>query len=365
SWAVGLASTRPVATAVGCALVLLAAASGLVGLKVGNPLVRGLPEEADARLAYAQASEGFAPGILSPTVTVVRNPSIVLERRELARLGGLLERQPGVAEVVGPGDQPFRGAFGAVLSRTGDAARYVVFFSASPLGASAIADLRRIERRMPGLLLLSGLSAFSKTSFAGDTALIAETVAETRSDLARIAPTAAAVVFVILAIFLRALVAPLYLVAASVLALAAALGLTKYVFQDLLGFGELTYYVPFAAAVLLGALGSDYNVFLTDRVWQEARRRPLREAVAIAGARAATPITVAGLVLAFSFALLAIVPLRPFRELAFAMAVGLLLDAFLVRTLLVPALISLVGERSAWPGTRVRRRSARLGHAAS
>lgn len=364
SWAVGLASARPVATAVGCTLILLVAATGLLGLDLGNPLVRGLPEQAEARQAYAQASEGFAPGILSPTVIVVREPGIVQQRRDLARLGRLLERQPGVAEVVGPGDQPFRGAFGAVLSPTGNAARYVVFFSSSPLGAAAIADLRRIERRMPRLFDSSGFAGSPEASFAGDTALVAETVAETRSDLARIAPTAAAVVFVILAIFLRALVAPLYLVAASVLALAAALGLTKYVFQDLLGFGELTYYVPFAAAVLLGALGSDYNVFLTGRIWQEARRRPLREAVAVGGARAATPITVAGLVLALSFALLAIVPLRAFRELAFAMGVGLLLDAFLVRTLLVPALISLVGERSGWPGKRVRARSARLGHAA-
>jgi putative drug exporter of the RND superfamily len=87
--------------------------------------------------------------------------------------------------------------------------------------------------------------------------------------------------------------------------------------------------------------------------------RPLREAVAVAGARAATPITIAGLVLAASFALLALVPVRPFRELAFAMAAGLLIDTFLVRTLLVPALIVLVGERSGWPGRLTRWRGRR------
>jgi len=159
-------------------------------------------------------------------------------------------------------------------------------------------------------------------------------------------------------LFLRAVVAPLYLVAASALTLAAALGITVYTFQGLLGFGEITYFVPFAAAVLLLSLGSDYNVFLAGDIWAEARRRPLREAVEVAGARAATPITVAGIVLAGSFALLALVPVRPFRELALAMAVGLLLDAFLVRTLLVPALIVLVGGRSAWP-TRLRVRPRR------
>jgi RND superfamily putative drug exporter len=139
-------------------------------------------------------------------------------------------------------------------------------------------------------------------------------------------------------------------VAASVLALAATMGLGVYVFQDLLGYGELTYYVPFVASVLLVALGSDYNVFLAGRIWQEARTRPLREAVAVGGARAASAITVAGIVLALSFAVLGLVPVRPFRELAFLMSVGLLIDAFLVRTLLVPSIIALVGPVSAWPG---------------
>jgi len=102
-------------------------------------------------------------------------------------------------------------------------------------------------------------------------------------------------------------------------------------------------FVPFAAAVLLLSLGSDYNVFLTGRIWQEAAHRPLREAVRVAGARAATPITIAGIVLAGFFALLFLVPIRPFQQLGFAVAAGLLIDAFVVRTLLVPALIVLVG----------------------
>ena len=113
--------------------------------------------------------------------------------------------------------------------------------------------------------------------------------------------------------------------------------------------------MPFAAAVLLVALGSDYNVFLAGRIWTEARQRPIREAVAVAGTRAAGPIAVAAMVLAGSFALLALVPIRPFRELAVVMALGLIIDAFLVRTLLVPALITLVGRRSGWPGRRLRR----------
>jgi RND superfamily putative drug exporter len=111
--------------------------------------------------------------------------------------------------------------------------------------------------------------------------------------------------------------------------------------------------------VLLVALGSDYNVFVAGRIWDEARRMRLREAIAVAAPQAARAVTVAGLALAASFALLAIVPLRSFREFAFVMAVGVLVDTFVVRTLLVPALTSLFGERAWWPGRRVRRLSTR------
>ena len=103
----------------------------------------------------------------------------------------------------------------------------------------------------------------------------------------------------------------------------------------------MTYYVPFAAAVLLLSLGSDYNVFVVGRIWQTARERPLREAIVEEAPRASSTITTAGLTLGGSFALLALIPLRPMRELALALAGGILLDTFVVRSLLVPSLLAL------------------------
>jgi RND superfamily putative drug exporter len=349
SRALRVASRRPGLTALVCLLGLGAAASGLARLEVGQTLMRGLPADSEPRRAYAAASQGFAPGILSPTVLIVEQPLVARdERLALRRLQRMLERTPGVAEVVGPRQQPVERNLGAVFSPTGNAVRYLIVLDADPLGATAIRRLRSLRRDLPGMLERAGLP-YASFSIAGDTALSEETVTKTTSDLGRIAPATLAVAFLMLVVFLRSLVAPLYLVAASVLALAASLGLGVYVLQDLLGYEELTFYVPFTASVLLVALGSDYNVFLAGRIWQEARSRPLREAVAVAGARAATPITVAGIVLALSFALLALVPLRPFRELAFVISLGLVIDAFLVRTLLVPALITLVGPLSGWP----------------
>jgi RND superfamily putative drug exporter len=356
SRALRIVSRHPVGTATVTGLILLGAASGLLRLDVGQTLIRGLPRDSEPHAAYVQASRGFAPGVLSPTVVLVEQSRIAERRAALRRLQRGIGEIAGVALVVGPSQQPSGAELGAVLSRSGAAVRFLIVFDADPLGASGIRALQRLRAQLPELVREAGLRG-ARTSIAGDTALAEETVRLTGDDLARVAPVAVLVVFLVLAAFLRALVAPLYLVGASVLALAASLGITVYVFEDLLGYGELTYYVPFVAAVMLVALGSDYNVFLTGRIWHEARVRPLREAVAVGGARAASAITVAGIVLALSFALLALVPVQPFRELAFAMSCGLLIDAFLVRTLLVPALITIVGPRSDWPGRRLRGRA--------
>jgi RND superfamily putative drug exporter len=354
SRALRLASGRPLLTALATGALLLVAASGLLRIEVGQTLIRGLPEDEEARIAYGQAAKGFAPGVLSPTVVIAESPGLTARRPALRRLQAEIAEAPGVALVVGPAQQPSGVNLGAVFARSANAVRYLVVFDADPLGAGGIARLAALRSRLPAMARRAGLPGL-RTSIAGDTALAEETVRLTADDLGRVAPIALVAVLLVLAVFLRALVAPLYLVAASVLALAASLGITVYVFQDLLGHRELTYYVPFVAAVMLVALGSDYNVFLTGRIWQEGRKRPLREAVAVGGSRAASAITVAGIVLALSFALLALVPVRPFRELAFAMSCGLLIDAFVVRTLFVPALITLAGPVSDWPGRRLRR----------
>ena len=338
---------RLVIAAVGA--VLLICASGLTETRVGNAIVRGLPEEAPAHQAYIQAATGFAAGVVAPTVLLLEGDGITGRREELRDLQARVAAMPGVAQVIGPAQIPVGENLGVVYSPTGDAARMLVVLDADPLEARAIGVLRRLRDRLPEMLAESGLPQV-RAGLAGDTALSEEVVTRAGDDLTRIALAALVVVVGILVVFLRALVAPLYLVAASVLALAASLGIATYVFQEIIGHAGLTYYVPFAAAVLLVALGSDYNVFLTGRIWQEARMRPLRAAVSVGSARATRAITVAAIVLALSFAMLGLVPVRGFQELAFVMAAGLMIDAFLVRTLLVPALIILFGERSRWPG---------------
>jgi RND superfamily putative drug exporter len=351
--AVRLASARPVALVLAVVVVaaLLLAARPVRDADLGVTVMRGLPEGAEPRVAAAAAAKGFAAGILSPTELFLTGPGLRERTPELVRLQRLIERQPGVAAVIGPRELPPQIGLDAFVAADGSAARYAIVFDRGPLSAQALDALRALERRLPRLLAAAGLPA-AEAALAGDTALAAGTVASAEADIRRVAVAALLVNLALLALFLRALVAPLYLVAASALSLAAALGLTAAVFEGWLGNVDLTYYVPFAAAVLLLSLGSDYNLFVVGRVWQEAERLPLRDALAYAVPRASATITVAGITLAFSFALLALVPLLPFREFAFLMCIGVLLETFVVRTILVPSLIALAGDASWWPGRR-------------
>jgi putative drug exporter of the RND superfamily len=349
--AVRAVTIRPVAVVV-CLVViggLVVAAGFLRQATLGISLPDELPDSSEAAVAARAAGEGFAPGVVAPTEIILRGAAGRTD--QLDRLTALVARQPGVAGAIGPGTLPSRIAPGAF--EHGTAARLVVILDRDPLGSSGLERLGTLERRMPELLRRAGLSGVT-AGFAGDSALAHEAVDQTAGGLGAIAAAALAADLLLLVIFLRAIVTPLYLLAVSALVVAAALGLTTLVFQIWLGHPGLTYYVPFAAAVLLVALGSDYNVFVVGRIWQEAERMPLRDAIRVAAPRASRAIGVAGLALAGSFALLAIVPLVPFREFAFAMTVGVLLDSFVVRTFLVPALMTLTGrrgERSPGSGT--------------
>jgi RND superfamily putative drug exporter len=353
-----IAAARPIALPIALVATgaLVFAALNLRSTELGLSLVRSLPAHSEVRAAADAAGRGFAPGIVAPTEVDVVAPGVGARRAQLARLQQSIGGQHGVAAVVGPREQP-PGTPPVTVSRDGGAARFAVVFDSDPLEAPAIDDLRALRDRMPGLLRSAGLGG-AQVAYGGQTQLADDTVTSMLDDLARVAIVVLLVNVALLAVFMRALVAPLYLVAASVLGLAASLGLTTLVFQDWLGEPDLTYYVPFAAAVLLVALGSDYNVFVAGRIWDQARRMRLREAIAVAVPQAARAVTIAGLALAASFALLAIVALRSFREFAFVMAAGVLIDTLVVRTLLVPALTSLFGEWAWWPGRRVRRLSA-------
>ncbi len=332
---------------------LLSLSAPLLGIQLGVGFTDSLPGSNSVKQAAAEASAGFAPGITSPTTLLIEGRGVTTQQPELRRLQQLVQEQPGVAGILGPDTTLVPRNFGLVLAASTNAARMLVVMEHDPLGATAIDDLGRLRAELPQLVRNSGLIG-ATVAIAGDTALAEGLVSDTGSDLIRIAVAAILINLLMLVVFLRAVIAAVYLLAGSILALGAALGLTTLVFQNWLGWDGITFFVPFAAAVLLVSLGSDYNIFGVGHVMERARSMPLLDAIKVAVPESTRAITAAGITLAVSFGMLAVIPLRSFWELGFAMVVGIMLDAVLVRSIMMPCMLALVGPISGWPGKNFR-----------
>ena len=208
----------------------------------------------------------------------------------------------------------------------------------------------RANDLIPGLRDEVHAAATDGTALVGGTTAENFDVSETlRSDASVIVPLVLALIFVILCLLLRAVVAPLYLVATVVLSYGFALGATTLIFTEILGQPDSDPGLPTFAFIFLVALGVDYNIFLVSRIREEAARQETKDAVITGLERTGGVITSAGLILAGTFMALASLPLETLLQIGVTIAFGLLVDTFIVRTLLVPAIAFKLGERNWWP----------------
>jgi RND superfamily putative drug exporter len=181
------------------------------------------------------------------------------------------------------------------------------------------------------------------------------------SDLGTVIPIAILIIGLLLALVMRSVIAPLYLIASVGLSYLAALGLSVLIFIKIGGTGGLTFFMPFLMFIFLLALGEDYNILVMSRIREEARQLPLREAITKALSTTGTTVTSAGLILAGTFAVFAVAGGSlgsEVRDIGVGLAVGILMDTFLVRTLLVPSTAVLLGRWNWWPSKMGRRGSA-------
>jgi putative drug exporter of the RND superfamily len=181
-----------------------------------------------------------------------------------------------------------------------------------------------------------------------------------RHDTTLVVPLVLVVVLLILGVLLRAVVAPVLLVATVVLSFGAAMGVSALAFKYLFGFAGSDPAFPLWTFVFLVALGIDYNIFLMTRVHEEAKRHGTRRGALVGLAATGGVITSAGVVLAGTFAALGTLPLVFVTEIGFAVAFGVLLDTFVVRSVLVTALNLDVGRRIWWPSRLARNEDVEL-----
>lgn len=353
----------------------------------GFNIISGLPDDHPISVGASDASAGFAPGVLSPTLLLVEGEELDERSAQLARFSVDVAAMDGVAGVLGPdvlrssieraglGEEAARlelellGAFdgeeaaaddpeadaapasrpsvldrrssrGVLVTADGRYARLVVVLDADPYTGTAVDQLRTLRPRLRAALDDAGLEQAS-LRVAGDTAVVERVVDQLDRDLLTIAAILVPFELVVLVLFLRSLLVAAVVVASSLVTTLVALGVLS-LHDRLLGPGDgVAFFVPVATFVLLLSIGADYGVLMGSAL-RDARSRGLdgvaraRDAMSAAG----PTIVLAGLVLASTFALLAVVPLGAFEQFAIAMGTGVLVDTLVVRPLLMPLLLA-------------------------
>lgn len=321
------------------AVVLAALSLGITVLRAeGISNADAFTETKDSITGQEVSARYFPAGSGDPLVVVADADRVGQVRQAVARTEGVVPASVGRP----PGVAPERGGkalFEATMTDPADSAA----------AKDTVERVRDAVHDVPGADARVG---------GGTAAMLDADDASTRDNLVVI-PLVLLVVLGVLMALLRAVLAPLLLIATVVLSFAAALGISALAFRYVFDYaGEDTAF-PLFAFVFLVALGIDYNIFLTTRVREESVRQGTRPGTLTALAATGAVITSAGLVLAGTFAALGTLPITGFAEIGFAVAVGILLDTFVVRSVLVTALFLDIGPRIWWPHPLARADGAR------
>jgi RND superfamily putative drug exporter len=322
-------SRRPRAVWVGTALLLGVMAAGAAGLRAdGLASADQFTDRPQTVVGEEIQARHFPAGSGDPVY-------VVAGAAAAERVRAVLSGVPGVAGVSPP---TVKDGEAMLLGELEDA-------------PSSPAAMRTVERARTAVHAIEGADA----EIGGNTAILLDTRDAAARDSRVIIPIVLAMVFLILALLLRAIVAPLLLMATVVLSFGAALGVSSLVFDHVFHFAGAEASFPLLAFVFLVALGIDYNIFLVTRVREEARVHGTRRGALTGLSATGGVITSAGLVLAGTFAAMASLPLVFAAELGFTVAFGVLLDTMIVRSVLVTALTLDVGRRLWWPSSLSRR----------
>jgi RND superfamily putative drug exporter len=324
---------RPRRVWIGTGIALVVCALGLLDFNTKLTQTDAYRDQVESVEGQKLLAKSFPAGANAPADVIVP------DRAKAPAVAAALERVPGVAAVLpAPGVRP--DAREALLSVVLEYDAY------SNRALELVPTLRQVARRAGGPGVLVG----------GATAIQKDLTDAAWRDTKLIVPIVLLVVLLILIALLRALVAPVLLTLTVILSFFASLGVGAIVFDVVFGFPGSDPSLPLFAFVFLVALGIDYNIFLMARVREETLRHDTRDGMLRGLAVTGGVITSAGIVLAGTFSVLAVLPLVFLTEIGFVIAFGVLLDTFVVRSVLVPALVLDLGDRIWWPSALARRR---------
>lgn len=239
------------------------------------------------------------------------------------------------------------------ISDDGHGVIFNVILTQPPYSAAALDTISKIQNAVSFSIKNSALEG-SEFYISGSTGAYSELRDITQQDFIIVIIFVLLGIFIVLVLLLKSLVAPLYLIITIVVSYLTTLGISYLVFQVGLGYSGLSWSVPFFSFCLLVALGVDYNIFLMTRVKEEYRPGAMTEGTSRALATTGKIITSCGIIMAGTFGAMLFSPIRMLVQIGFTTVVGLLLDTFIVRCMLVPSIAVKVGELNWWPGRKMR-----------
>jgi RND superfamily putative drug exporter len=329
-----LVARRPVAVIASGVVLLGGLSVAVAAYRPDYNPVDQLPSGTEATRAYAALQRGFPPGSLAPTELYV-HANAPIDASAVAAFVTEAAALPGVAAVLPPS-----------VATDGRTVDVPVVLAVDPYGPAALdtvaGPLRSAARAAapPGTTVLVG----------GQTMVLADSRATTGHDLALVLPVAAGAFLLILFVMLRAALAPVYLVAAVAGGFAATLGAVTLVFQEGFGHSGLQFAMPMVLYLFVTAIGTDYNILMTARLREEIRSgHSPREAAARAVAYAGPSVAAAAVILGGTFGALLVSGVPFFAEIGFGVTFGIVLVAFVVSIVLVPAAAARLGGAAWWP----------------
>lgn len=317
---------RPRRVAIGGIALLIVMSLGLLNFSTGLTQGNSFRDSVESIEGQELVAQAFPSGQAAPTDIVLQ------DRAQVAAVVRAAQGVEGVAQVT---PRPVEeGPPGVLLN---------AFLELDPYSTEAfdvIPELRTAVRSVSPDALVGG-----------PTAVEADLREASTDDTLLLIPLALVIVFVILVVLLRAIVAPLLLIATVVLSFLAALGVGAIVFDVIFDFPGSDTSLPLFAFIFLVALGVDYNIFLMARVREESLKHGTRDGMLRGLAVTGGVITSAGIVLAGTFAVLGVLPITFLTQIGFVVAFGVLLDTFIVRSVIVPALVLDIGRKVWWPSS--------------
>lgn len=329
---------RPVLFMIPITLLLLLGAWNVTNMEESYDLIESFPEDLSSRVGYDRLSDSFSAGSLAPgTLLFVSEKGLKVE--ELEPIVDQIKAKPGIESIS---------VLGEPLSEDGKSVKFSITFAGNPYDVKAFDTVLEIRDESQAMLKEADI-ANTEVFIAGESAKNADLRDIDKSDTRLVMIMMTVLITIMLGLQTRSIIAPIYMMGTILLSYAATLGLSLFLFDIFLGLEAISYRIPLYTFVFLIALGVDYSIMLIARIREEMKNHPFEDAVRLGLERTGGVISSAGLILAATFLVLATMPIYELKLFGFIMALGILIDTFIVRPLLIPAILIKLGKWSFWP----------------